>query len=119
VDQNKVILRELAAGRPVQIKGRGASMVPRIPEGDHVTVAPIHVSEVRVDDIVFVRIRRDRYLTHLVKDISEGRYLIGNNLGKIDGWVEGSAILGKVVRVGEDPDFRGVTIEELADQTED
>jgi hypothetical protein len=72
-----------------------------------------------VDDVVFVRIRRDRYLTHLVKDISEGRYLIGNNLGKIDGWVDGSAILGKVVRVGEDPDFRGVTIEEPGDDSQE
>jgi hypothetical protein len=90
-------------------------MVPRIPEGEVVTVAPVSASEVRVDDIVFVRIRRDRYLTHLVKDISAGRYLIGNNLGKIDGWVDGPAILGKVVRVGENPDFAGVTIEEPED----
>src|SRR5271166_2572423 len=79
VDQDKAILRELAAGRPVQIKGRGASMVPRIPEGEVVTVAPVVAPEVRVDDIVFVRIRRDRYLTHLVKDIAAGRYMIGNN----------------------------------------
>jgi hypothetical protein len=81
--------------------------------------APILASEVRVDDVVFVRIRRDRYVTHLVKDIAEGRFLIGNNLGKIDGWVDGSAILGKVVRVGEDPDFGGVTIEEPDEQSQE
>ena len=86
MDSVKVILRELAAGRPVgrpvQIKERGASMVPRIPEGEPVTVVPILASEVCVGDAVFVRLRQDRYVTHLVKEVSDGRYLIGNNLGR-------------------------------------
>jgi hypothetical protein len=38
--------------------------------------------------------------------------LIGNNLGGIDGWVGPDAIYGKVVRVGEDPEFDGVTVRE-------
>jgi hypothetical protein len=119
MDWTKAILRELTAGRPVQIKERGASMVPRIPEGEAVTVAPIGDGEVRVDDVVFVRLRRNRYVTHLVKDIGDGGYLIGNNLGKIDGWVDASAILGKVVRVGEDPHFSGLTIEEPDEDAEE
>jgi hypothetical protein len=90
-------------------------MAPRIPEGEPVTVVPVLASEVCVGDAVFVRLRRDRYVTHLVKEISDGRYLIGNNLGKVDGWVDGSAILAKVVRVGADPDFRGATVEEPGD----
>jgi hypothetical protein len=63
VDWVKVILWELAAGRPVQIKERGASMVPRISEGEPVTVVPILASEVCVGDAVFVRLRQDRYVT--------------------------------------------------------
>jgi hypothetical protein len=29
--------------------------------------------------------------------------LIGNNIGKVNGWVPASAIIGKVIEVGETP----------------
>jgi hypothetical protein len=33
----------------------------------------------------------------LVLEVEASRVLIGNNLGKVNGWVEANAILGKVV----------------------
>lgn len=40
------------------------------------------------------------FLLHLVKEVREGRLLIGNNLGKVNGWVPASAVVGKVIAVG-------------------
>ena len=33
------------------------------------------------------------------KEFAEGQLLIGNNLGKINGWVSASAAIGRVVAV--------------------
>jgi len=38
---------------------------------------------------------------HLVKEIDGDRILIGNNLGKINGWIDGAAVIGKVTEVGD------------------
>lgn len=34
-----------------------------------------------------------------MKEGREGEFLIGNNVGKVNGWVPASAVLGKVVAV--------------------
>jgi hypothetical protein len=46
---------------------------------------------------------KGNYLLHLVKEINGERFLIGNNLGKINGWVSAEAIRGKVIAVAEEP----------------
>jgi hypothetical protein len=75
-------------------------MQGRIESGQLVTLAPVHPSEVRTGDAVLVE-WRGNVLLHLVKDIQEKQLLIGNNLGKINGWVPASAAIGKVVAVGD------------------
>ena len=94
-------LRELSAGRNVQIRPSGGSMRGRIESGDLVTLAPVTPSEVRVDDIVLVRWKGD-YLLHLIREIRGEEIVIGNNLGKINGTVEGSDIRGRVIEVAHD-----------------
>ncbi len=91
---------ELAAGREVQIRPFGGSMRGRIESGQLVTLAPIDPADVRVDDVVLVE-WRGNVLLHLVKQIEGDRLLIGNNLGKVNGWVSGNAVLGRVVAVGD------------------
>ncbi len=44
---------------------------------------------------------KGNYLLHLVKEVRGDQILIGNNLGKVNGWVTASAVVGKVVAVGE------------------
>jgi SOS-response transcriptional repressor LexA len=88
----------LTQGETVQLRPRGHSMSGRINDGDLVIVAPCEASSVRVGDAVFIRIHGN-FLLHLVKAIQGDRVLIGNNRGKINGWVNKSAVLGKVVRV--------------------
>jgi hypothetical protein len=93
-------LKELSAGRQVQVRPFGGSMRGRIESGQLVTLAPVGPGEVRVDDVVLVE-WKGNYLLHLVKEIQGEQVLIGNNLGKVNGWVAASAIRGKAVVVGE------------------
>lgn len=90
--------RELAAGRQVQIRPSGGSMRGRIESGQLVTLAPVAPSDIKVDDVVLVG-WHDNYLLHLVKEIRGEQILIGNNLGKLNGWVAAAAVIGRVVAV--------------------
>jgi hypothetical protein len=90
----------LLAGRTVQVRPVGGSMRGRIESGQLVTLAPVDPADVRVDDAVFVA-WKGNYLLHLVKEIDGERVLIGNNVGKLNGWVQRSAVIGKVVAVGD------------------
>src|SRR5262249_32744215 len=78
----------------------GGSMRGRIESGQPVTLAPADPGDVRVGDVVLVA-WKGGYLLHLVKEVEGGRLLIGNNLGKVNGWVDATALRGKVVAVGE------------------
>jgi len=96
----KDALSELAAGRHVHVLPFGGSMRGRIESGQLVTLAPTHGSEVQADDVVLVR-WQGNYLLHLVKELGDGRLLIGNNLGKTNGWVSVDDVVAKVVALGE------------------
>ena len=89
---------ELAAGQSVQVRPVGGSMRGRIESGQLVTLAPVATAEVRLDDVVLVE-WRGNYLLHLVKEVRGDELLIGNNLGKLNGWVSASAVVGKVMAV--------------------
>jgi hypothetical protein len=91
--------RELAAGRQVQVRPSGGSMRGRIESGQLVTLAPVDPAEVRVEDVILVE-WKGNFLLHLVKEVGDGQFLIGNNLGKVNGWVPASEILGRVIVVG-------------------
>ena len=91
-------LRELGAGRSVQVRPVGGSMRGRIESGEVVTLAPAGPDDVAVGDIVLVR-WRGNYILHLVKKIEGGRLLLGNNIGKVNGWVPADAICARVITV--------------------
>ena len=94
--------RELAAGRSVQVRPVGGSMRGRIESGQLVTLTPVEPNAVQVDDVVLVE-WRGNFLLHLVKEIRDSQLLIGNNLGKINGWVPAAAVVGKVIALGDPP----------------
>ena len=70
----------------------------KIESGQLCTVEPVDHATIEVGDVVLCRVGRHEYL-HLVKAIRDGRYLIGNNRGGINGWISANAIFGKCVRV--------------------
>jgi hypothetical protein len=90
--------RELTAGREVKVRPTGGSMRGRIESGQLVTLVPVDPADVVVDDVVLVA-WPGGFLLHIVKEASGDRLLIGNNVGKINGWVPRTAVLGKVVAV--------------------
>ena len=91
---------ELLAGRTVQVRPFGGSMRGRIESGQLVTLVPATGAEVNVDDVVLVA-WKGSYLLHLVKAIDGDRLLIGNNVGKVNGWVPRSAVIGRVAAVAD------------------
>ncbi|MGL4465358.1 MAG: hypothetical protein ACRC1K_24675 [Planctomycetia bacterium] len=94
--------KELAAGRSVQVRPIGGSMRGRIECGRLVTLAPASPGEIDVDDVVLVE-WKGNFLLHLVVAMEDDQLLIGNTLGKQNGWVSTSAVLGKVTAVESVP----------------
>lgn len=94
----KKALNNISLGKSITIKPLGGSMRGRIESGQLVTLIPINLAEIKVNDVVFVQ-WKSSYLLHLVKEIKNDKFLIGNNLGKINGWVCGENILAKAANV--------------------
>ena len=94
----KEALEQLAEQGSCQIRPQGGSMRGRIESGQLVTIKAISGEEVQLNDVIFIRWKRN-YLLHLAKEINDSEILIGNNLGKINGWINKEDVLGKVVKV--------------------
>jgi len=90
-------IEKLKKGETVQIRPRGHSMTGKIEDGELVTVTPCHPEQLSVGNIVLVRVKGHDYL-HLIKAINQGRFLIGNNRGGINGWVGKNCIYGIALR---------------------
>lgn len=91
-------IQRLGEGQQVQIKPRGHSMSGKVNDGDLVTLQPCPVEQLKVGDIVLVRVKGNVYL-HLIKAIDQKRFLIGNNRGGINGWVGPHAIYGRAIAI--------------------
>ena len=70
-------------------------MKGKIESGQLCTVEPIENAEsLEVNDIVLCKVNGSQYL-HLIKAKQGNRFQIGNNRGKINGWITANAIFGK------------------------
>jgi hypothetical protein len=88
----------LREGETVQFRPRGNSMQGKIESGQLCTVEPVDPATLAVGDIVLCKVNGRAYL-HLVKAIQGVRFQIGNNRGRINGWISANSIFGKCVRV--------------------
>jgi hypothetical protein len=91
-------IRNLQDGKTVTFRPRGNSMTGKIESGQLCTVEPVDTKTLKVDDIVLCRVKGKEYL-HLVKATQGERFQIGNNKGRINGWVGSNAIFGKLTKV--------------------
>lgn len=91
-------IEQLRAGKSVSFRPRGNSMKGRIESGQLCTVVPIDPAAIKVTDIILCKVHGNEYL-HLVKAISGSRFQIGNNRGRINGWVGPNAVFGKCVSI--------------------
>lgn len=92
-------IAKLEAGETVAFRPRGNSMVGKVDSGQLCTVEPIadHTT-LEVGDIVLCKVNGYQYL-HLIKAIQGDRFQIGNNRGRINGWIGANRIYGKCVKV--------------------
>jgi len=73
-------------------------MTGKVNDGDIVTLEPCDPDNLKVGDMVLVKVKGYVYL-HLIKAKNDGRFLIGNNRGGINGWVGANGIYGKATKV--------------------
>jgi hypothetical protein len=93
-------IERLRAGETVSFRPRGNSMSGKIESGQLCTVAPVDPESLEVGDIVLCKVNGREYL-HLIKAIHGPRFQIGNNRGRINGWISANAIFGKLIAVEE------------------
>ena len=91
-------IEKLKKGESVSFRPRGNSMAGKIESGQLCTVAPASSETIQVGDVVLCKVNGKQYL-HLVKAIQGARFQIGNNRGRINGWISGNSIFGKCVKV--------------------
>jgi hypothetical protein len=74
----------LNAGETVRFRPRGDSMRGKIESGQLCTVEPVDPATLAVGDIVLCKVNG---------------FQIGNNRGRINGWISANTIFGKCVRI--------------------
>ena len=94
-------IQKLKNGESVQFRPRGHSMKGKIESGQLCKIEPIKdFGKLEKGDIVLCKVRGNEYL-HLIKAIQGKRFQIGNNRGKINGWIGQNSIFGKCVKIGD------------------
>ena len=73
-------------------------MTGKIESGQLCTVAPVDPADLNVGDIVLCKVNGNQYI-HLIKARQGDRFQIGNNRGRINGWIGVNGIYGKCIRV--------------------
>lgn len=91
-------IERLKGGETVSFRPRGNSMAGKVESGQLCTVEPVGAEAPRVGDVVLCKVNGREYL-HLVRAVQGARFQIGNNRGRINGWVAAGAIFGRCVRV--------------------
>lgn len=91
-------IEKLLNKESVSFRPRGHSMKGKIKSGQLCTVDPVDVTTLKSGDIVLCRVKGREYL-HLIKSISDDRFQIGNNRGRINGWIKSNSIFGKLVSI--------------------
>jgi len=92
-------IEQLKQGKTVSFRPRGHSMNGKIESGQLCTVAPISDADgLAKGDIVLCKVNGNEYL-HLIKAIQGPRFQIGNNRGRINGWIGINSIFGKLEKI--------------------
>lgn len=94
----KEYINILNNNKSVQFRPRGNSMKGKIKSNQLVTVEPLNNRKLEVGDIVLCKVNGSQYL-HLIKAIQNDRYQIGNNLGRINGWININSIYGICIKI--------------------
>ena len=97
----KEALQQLKEKDTCQVRPIGGSMKGKIESGQLVSIQKINGALVKVEDIIFIK-WKNNYLLHIAKEVKNDEILIGNNLGKINGWIPKENVIGKVIQIHEE-----------------
>ena len=74
-------------------------MKGKIESGQLCTVEPVlDIAELEKGSIVLCKVNGSEYL-HMIKAVQGSRFQIGNNRGRINGWIGINAIFGKCTKI--------------------
>jgi hypothetical protein len=92
-------IAKLKQGEQVSFRPRGNSMTGKVESGQLCTVTPVEdYSLLKVGDIVLCKVGGSEYL-RLIKAVQGERFQIGNNRGRINGWVGSNCTFGRCVKI--------------------
>ena len=91
-------IAKLKLGETVSFRPKGNSMQGRIESGQLCTVQPIDASSLKVGDIVLCKVKGREFL-HKITATRGAQFQIGNNKGRVNGWVSANSIFGKCVEI--------------------
>ena len=91
-------IEKLKDSETVSFRPRGSSMKGKIESGQLCTVEPAVETDLKKGDIVLCKVNGNEYI-HLIKAIQGKRYQIGNNKGRINGWITFNSVYGKLIKV--------------------
>jgi hypothetical protein len=119
--QKDPLVEALKEGRSftVTLSDGGAfhSMRAILKHGQSLTFSPVtDYQDVEVGDIVLAKWRDGGYISHLVGEIQGDQFLIVNSVGKVNGWVHGNDLLGRVTHMTE-PEVHP-SVPQMVDQLE-
>lgn len=89
---------DLRQGKVITCRPQGHSMEPRIKHLQLITLSPI-TKPLEQDDIVLAKVA-GRYYIHRIEAMRDGKYLIANNKGHVNGTVRIGNIFGVVTKIG-------------------
>lgn len=92
-------IEKLSNGETVQFRPRGHSMSPRIKDRQLVTVRPCTQDELRKGDVVLCKVNGNQYLHKILAIGSDGRFQIGRQDGRVNGWITFKSVYGLCVAV--------------------
>ena len=98
--ENRISAEHLQAGEVCKITGIGNSMTPILKSRQPVICIPVTEETIlNKRDIVLCKVKGHYYL-HLIHAIkNDSQYLIGNNHGRMNGWISKHQIYGKVAEI--------------------
>ena len=98
--ENQISATHLLNGETIEMIGIGNSMTPILKSRQKVVCEPVKEDTLlNKRDIVFCKVKGHYYL-HLIHAIkNDNLFLIGNNHGHMNGWINRKHIFGKVVKI--------------------
>jgi hypothetical protein len=93
-------ITKLKLGETVSFRPKGNSMQGKIESGQLCTVQPVDPTTLEVGDVVLCKVKGRDFL-HLITAIRGAQFQIGNNKGRVNGWVSATAIFGHCSEIAD------------------